>query len=387
MNTDLVIESNTDWQRFTHFSPAGGLDPVVDPMIYRTAEVFLLGGIGVSQALGSVDDVCKSIQRNLDSLMTFFDLLILSRQLPIIDYGLTFDPNVGIDSDNIINQCNQNEQLLVSVHVMAAASIASRAAAFDMMKDRTFVPKSIADDLREDMSALEHKWKPDLSPLGVVQDEDLPVLRFLYGATLFGVFAQMAGVGHVFQPRRSKALLAACLHADVDLAEDEERLYKKLAQVMGKSAGSADCTAELDGLPPFLPYLLSKNPKCPADLLGQALEMRKTGMIKDYRDWRKGLIDDWREKGVIRAQYRKELAAIARRVKREMSTSAESNIELKVSLTGLDPSWKVPVDQIWGWISRQLPGRRYMKILTRLAFAQAEYEQIGKHVGSLWALA
>ncbi|MFZ0774225.1 MAG: hypothetical protein WCA49_15875 [Candidatus Sulfotelmatobacter sp.] len=87
MNPDLVVQSNEDWKQFTNFTPAGGLDAVVDPMIYRTAEVFLRGRLGVSQTLASEDQVRKSIQRNLDSLMMFFDLIVLSRQLPIIDYG------------------------------------------------------------------------------------------------------------------------------------------------------------------------------------------------------------------------------------------------------------------------------------------------------------
>ena len=112
--------------------------------------------------------------------MMFFDLLVLSKQLPIIDYGTTFDRNVGVDSDDIVQKCNQNEQLLVSVHVCGEASQLSRNAAFQLMKDRTLVPESIADDLREDMLALEYKWTPDLSSLEFVQEEDLQVLRFLY---------------------------------------------------------------------------------------------------------------------------------------------------------------------------------------------------------------
>jgi hypothetical protein len=219
MNPDLVIQQDIDWERFTHFTPASGLDTVVDPMIYRTAEAFLRGRTGVALSFGSEDEVRKSIQRNLDSLMTFFDLIILSKQLPIIDYGITFDPNVGVDSDNIVQMCNQDEQLLVSVHVCEPVSRESRNAAFQMMKDRTLVPRSIADDLLLDMNALEYRWNPDLSSMQFVPDEDPQVSRFLYGATLFGVFAQMAGVAHVFQPRRSQALLAASLHADATLAD------------------------------------------------------------------------------------------------------------------------------------------------------------------------
>jgi len=73
-------------------------------------------------------------------------------------------------------------------------------------------------DIVERAIALEYKWTPDFSPLDFAPEEDVQVLRFLYGATLAGAFAQMAGVGHVFQPKRAHALLAASLHADADLA-------------------------------------------------------------------------------------------------------------------------------------------------------------------------
>jgi hypothetical protein len=384
MEPDLRIRTSADWDKFTNFNPGGGLDSIVDPMIYRTADVFLRGQRGVSETLESTEQVWKSIKRNVDSLMIFFDLLILSKSLPIIDYGITFEQTVGVNSDDIIKKCNQHEKLLISVHVSDDASKECRDAAFETLKNRPLVPKTLADELREEMKALEYKWTPNLYPLGFIPDDDLPVTRFLYGAALFGAFAQMAGVGHVFQPKRSRAFLAASLHADADLAQDEERLYRKLAEIMGKRLDSTDCSAELAGLPPFLPYLLSKEPKCSADLLAEALTLRKTGMIGDYRDWRSGLIRDWREKGVIRAQYRKELAIIATKVNKELSTPAASNVELKVSMTGLGPSWKVPVDQIWGWICSQLPGRRYMKILTRLALAQAEYEDYSKHIRTVW---
>ncbi len=170
-------------------------------MIYRTAEVFLRGKRSVSQTLASEEQVLQSIQRNVDSLMVFFDLIVLSRQLPIIDYGITFDRNVGLDTDDIVSKCNKNEQLLVSVHVCDDASKTSRDAAFQLVKDRTSVSQSISDELRKDMFALEYKWTPNLYGLECAPEEDPQVVRFLYGASLFGAFAHLAGVGHVFQPR------------------------------------------------------------------------------------------------------------------------------------------------------------------------------------------
>lgn len=217
-----------------------------------------------------------------------------------------------------------------------------------------------------------------------MEEQELPVNRFLYGAALFGTFAQMAGLGHIFQPKRSQIYLAASLHADSDLAQDEKNLYKKLSEVINQASGGVPSVAHLEGLPPFLPYLLSKDPKSPDELLSHAVALRKTGMVKDYRNWRSGLIHEWRQKGVIRAKYQQELSDIAVKVKKKFAPSGGSGVDLKVSMAGVDPQWNVPVDQIWGWIYSQLPGRRYMKLLTRLALAQAEYEQIDKHIGTLW---
>jgi hypothetical protein len=64
------------------------------------------------------------------------------------------------------------------------------------------------------------------------------------------------------------------LHADSTLAQDEQSLYKRLGQIMGKASGAENSMAELDGLPPFLPYLLSKEPKTPTDLLSEAMKHR-----------------------------------------------------------------------------------------------------------------
>jgi hypothetical protein len=384
MYPELTIQSTEDWNTFAKPREKVELDIIVDPMIYRTADVFLRGKTGVGKTFGSSEQVRRAIKRNVDSIATFFDCFILSENLPIIDYGLTFDQNVGFDSYNFIEQCNQVEHVLISVHICGQASGEARQAALELMKNKTSVPEPLAEELREEMSALEYQWKPDLSPLGPMQERELPVNRFLYGAALFGAFAQKAGVGHMFQPKRSQVFLAASLYADSALAQDEEKLYQKLGEVMIHASGRASSMAELHGLPPFLPYLLSRNPKTPIDLLAKAVALRKTGMVEDYRNWRNGLIRDWREKGIIRAQYRRELSRIAQKIQKEFAAPASSNLELKVSMMGLDPSWKAPIDEIWSWIYGQLPGRRYMKLLTRLTLAQGEYEQLDKHIGTVW---
>ena len=92
--------------------------------------------------------------------------------------------------------------------------------------------------------------------------------------------------------------------------------------------------------------------------------------------------------GAIKAESaintEKELSDIAQKVTKEFGSSRDSQIEMKVTMTGLDAGWNVPVDRVWGWVYSQLPGRRYMKVLTRLALARAEYEHLDWHVGTIW---
>jgi hypothetical protein len=302
MYPELTIQASEDWKSFAKPARNVALDIIDDPMIYRAADVFLRGKTGVQKTFGDSEQVRRAIKRNIDSLATFFEAFFLSENLPIINYGVTFDPNVGFDSCDFIQKCNQVEHVLISVHVCGAASAEARNAAFALMKNKTAVPEALAAELREEMSALEYRWAPDLSPLGPMEDHEVPVSRFLSGAALFGAFAQQAGVGHQFRPKRSQMFLAASLHADAVLAQDEKNLYQKLGEVMSYVLGPATFKADLDGLPPFLPYLLSKEPKTPTDLLRKATDLRKTGMVKDYRNWRNQLIRDWREKGMIRAQ-------------------------------------------------------------------------------------
>jgi hypothetical protein len=62
---DLLIENVTDWRRL----PERGLDTIVDPMIFRTADVYLRGRKGSEESLPGKDpeDVWTAIGANLDS--------------------------------------------------------------------------------------------------------------------------------------------------------------------------------------------------------------------------------------------------------------------------------------------------------------------------------
>lgn len=157
MHAELTITKTDEWQNFAKPQTDITLDVIVDPMIYRTADVFLRGKTGVSETMSSWEQVRKAITRNIDSLTMFFDLFILSENLPIIDYGITFDPHISLNPSEIIEKCNQVEKVLISVHVCHPASTEARQAALDLMKSKTIVAEPLAQSLREEMSALEYQ--------------------------------------------------------------------------------------------------------------------------------------------------------------------------------------------------------------------------------------
>ena len=101
MYPELTITSTDDWDTFVKPREKVELDFIVDPMIYRTADVFLRGKAAIGKTFGSSEQIRRAINRNVDSIATFFDCLILSENLPIIDYGITFDQNVGFDSHTL----------------------------------------------------------------------------------------------------------------------------------------------------------------------------------------------------------------------------------------------------------------------------------------------
>jgi hypothetical protein len=89
MSGEITLATAADWQRLREEQ----LTTVLDPMIFRTAELFLVGRSGVAQA----GETWSMLSTNLAGLAAFFDAIVLHECLPIFDYGITFPeaPEVG----------------------------------------------------------------------------------------------------------------------------------------------------------------------------------------------------------------------------------------------------------------------------------------------------
>src|SRR5262249_54799350 len=99
------------------------LNVVVDPMVFRTADVFLRGANGLAQSseLKNLETMWSAISGNIGSLCTFFDTLMLEERLPMYDYDQTFPPDLEHGKHTLVEYCNDDEEVLVAITVKEQA--------------------------------------------------------------------------------------------------------------------------------------------------------------------------------------------------------------------------------------------------------------------------
>ena len=176
---DLVVKSDADWEKF----PLRGFETVVDPMVFRSADVFLRGEVGATKSLGrDRDTLWGALSANIGSLTAFFDVLLLSERLPIIDYGTTFDNELAYDVQPLRDRINAvaEEQLIESVHVMMNATESARKVALDTLEPMRHVDDETRENILKELSAFDHEWHPDVSFLNPKSDEDERLLQAVW---------------------------------------------------------------------------------------------------------------------------------------------------------------------------------------------------------------
>jgi hypothetical protein len=396
MNATIEIKTDADWQKIR----AEKLNVVVDPMVFRTADVFLRGakGMGQSRELKHPATMWSAISSNIGSLCTFFDALILEKRLPMYDYAMTFPPDIETGRHTLIETCNADEEVLVSVSVQYEAYRQIKQAAVAVLHELPEIPETLAADIHNELSAFDWEWRPDLWRDENVEDSRQRVLdAFKFGGILFSGYAQRTGADHILQPKRARLYLAASLGSE--RADDEKALFAELTRLSNEAPLGTQRTGDLPAMPTFLPYLLKSDDQTPQDLLKRALKFRRTGIVDEYREWRKEVIDDI-EKGRVPTKLRKEIARIAAAIARELKVESEDETKIsakvgaKVAAVGPLPvpevSGEVGLEKQWnlsetlGWFLRNIPGYRYRKLLMRLVIAQREYTHIDRHLYKIW---
>jgi hypothetical protein len=373
------------------------LELIVDPMVFRSADVFLRGGQGATASLPEkdTDKLWAALSDNIGSVVAFFDALVLSEKLPIIDYGITFDsalrpgqPHKPPWVCDTINTALEDD-VLVDVHIHGAASKMARAAALKSLQSRPQAPPDLEKSVRNELSAFDYQWSPDLGELGELKEEKRDLARFLYGGLVFTAFAKMSASAHLLQPKRARLFTAMALGTS---STSEKELFQELNRRVRATPGFEEVNLEINSLPPVLPYLLSKGPQKPLDLLRQVRKLRKMKMTEEYRDWQSRLIRNWTDKGFIEPSQERDvkrlIAAFQKHLTVRQELPVEVGMEMKIDATGvgigLTGKLDVPVGSIWGWVLSNIPGHRYLKLLQRLSESAYSYPQLDRALGSLW---
>jgi hypothetical protein len=374
---DLVIDGDkTDWSEFGE----RGLDTVIDPMVFRSADVFLRGKKEAEETLGQDgDDVWEALSANVGSLVAFFDTLLLSERLPIIDYGITFDNQLTYETQPLRDRVNAMapEPLLQAVHVMGKASDAARDMALGTLKGQRPPDRKTRDSILNELRAFGHEWRPDVGALQAPSPNDERLLQFAYGGRLFAEYAAQAKVAHLLQPNRADLYLKLGLE---DGTSDEDALFARLRERLGDDAAILD----LNGLPAFLPYLLSCRPRNPEELLQEALNLRMRGEVTDYRGWRRALLREWRDRKRIDRRVERDLKSAARALAKEFNPVDMPKVELKLTVAGLVGEVTVPLQRLLGWAATKVPGRRHTTLLMRMAAARDEYDTLDTDLNRVW---
>ena len=335
----LEVSSPADWRTLREKR----LLTVLDPMVFRAADVLLHGAPDQGDA-----PVWEALSKSVGAFCAFVDAVMLNDQLPIFDYGVTWQAGPGF-TGTLLDVCNEEEELLVDVRVSGRAYQQAREPSIRALQQLPEVQPKLADEIRSELSAFDYGWRPMLAELGPLDEEQRMLASFRYGGLLFHQYADAITdrrqpldqrAEHVLHAKRGLIIIASSLAPDGRLRVSEEKLMRALRRVERHTEGAVEA---LDiRAPTFLPYLLAKEPRSPRDLLRLALRERRGGLVRSYRDWRRRLLADLGG-GRLRQSTRNELRIIADEIQRK--ACSDTAVSLHVSYAA---DWKILAAAIVG---------------------------------------
>ena len=383
----LSVEKQEDWQSI---AAIGG--PVVDPMILRCGEVFLRGSAN-SYDQNSAWDL---LSKNIHALGTFFDRLILEKQIPVFDYSATFDVDMPFEGRTLA-AINDNEEVLVNVNVRFEAYMDVKNAALAELTK--FYKGGVAGvsgqqthEILRDLASIVgelttsgYAWYPNLGDLTFENPDEQRLAAYILGGLIFGAYAQLAGTDHLMQPKRSRLFLALTLKQNTARGA-EDYLFTKLGELSGRPATDIPYT------PTFFPLLLSES-NTPAELLRNAMKYRKSPEVRDYRAWLNEALDDFKRNGHIATKRFREVERIAASIRGKLAGIPFPQVEIKTTVAdvaglktpGVGIDLTAPAKAAWGWTISQLPGKRHRKLLTRAIIADREFIDLGVRTSTVWS--
>ncbi len=381
----VIVQTPGDW---TAIAKIGG--PVVDPMILRCGEVFLRGAAGAQDPYGAWDLLTK----NMHALGTFFDRIILDEKILVFNYADTYDIGQNFN-ERTLSQVNAHEEILVDVDVRYEAYMQVKSAALAELKKlyeagapgleaAPRISSQEAYSILGELAASGYAWYPQLGDLTLPNQSEERLAAYILGGLIFGGYAQLAGTDHLMQPKRSRLFLAISL-GQKTARTGEQYLFERLGDLVGRPIADVPYT------PAFFPLLLLSSME-PADVLRNALLLRNSPEVRDYRAWLRAALTDFDRNGRIPVARAREVETIASAIQRQVEGFPFPQVAIKTTvadvaalkLPGVDIDFTEPAKAAWGWMIEQLPGRRHRKLLTRAVIADREYVELDRRIQTVW---
>jgi hypothetical protein len=377
----FVIETDEDWRTLAEQEAS----VVLDPTAIRVAELFLRGRRYAGE------NTWAAIKANVSSLATFFDSLVLYEHIPLFDYALTFPRSAS----EVLGDLSICEPVVIPVAVQPNAYTPIQLDVIARMRMGTSIPQELTAQIRAELDALGWTYESrlfgnDLSGSAAAGDPsgDALVNSFLYVGLLFAGYAQELQGIHVVPPTLSKLQLAAALGGVDGAPLDERLLWRDFLAGWNAVPEGQERTLQLDR-PSFLPYLLTFDDPSPAHLVDRALHLRDDAAVQEYRAWLREVCEEL-DKGRLSLEKRKDTQRVAGAFARQLAHRRDelsANVGVQVSVIGIPTaSVETEIDfaRLRDWLLASRPGKRYQKLLLKLAVAQESYIAIDRHLELLW---
>jgi hypothetical protein len=379
MSDVITLKTAGDWQRLREEK----LTTVLDPMIFRAAELFLVGGAYQS------DETWAALSRNLTGLAAFFDAIVLHERLPIFDYDITFPEATEVGagtSYRLVPIVNAGQDVLAPVHVAWAAYTPLKQAALEELRDQPTIGADEKASVLSELTVFDYQWTPFLDGFDVGPEDERRLATFLYGGLLFSAYAQELRGTHVVQQKRARLISQLALGT----AADDQILFARVTRLPEAAPEAVSAALDLPVLPSFLPYLLQEAAEEPRAMLTKALELRRDSDVIAYRAWHNRLLSTLAEGGNALDQ-RAEIDEVRGALQRKLSSPAITT-KVSVSMVAL----AIPVVKVeselgmdirpraaWGWGVRRVKGD-HRKVLMRLHGAKQSFRRLDLKLREVW---
>ena len=378
----LIISKNEDWSKLRERE----LMTIVDPMIFRTADLFIGGKSSCINTNSNVELTWETINKNIGALIAFFDGIILRQQLPIISYESTFRESQLLD-------LNDDGHFLVPIIVNGDVYEQSKASAIHELRNRKAILPNFAKDILKELTSYGYAWQPGLDELGQLSPENKILKTFLLGGLLFGGYAQQLSsplkkAEHILQPKTSRLFLMATLGMKNNETTTDSTVLKHFDDLTKNISSEAIKLVKLPSVPTFLPLLLRhrSNPKTPRELFQLALEWREQSSVKEFRNWYQK-IETQLDQNYYDPEVKKELAQIRNDISEKLGHYTDESITLSANIgtdLGLGLEKAVNLRRIKWFFQELLPRYSYRKLFQRMIITQSSYTDLTKHLGMLW---